>query len=143
MITRFAASLRTDNCPQPKEAQPRSHTLSHPTNTTFGLLGSWFGPEVALNWLFPYPILPTGGGVLRYGYAEFAVPSAAAKAKKLGTLMDKNDGRAMRVDDCHIHDIAGLFTTTLFVDQLPRTMQAQAPGIPALRQEGIRSMHGA
>jgi hypothetical protein len=86
---------------------------------------------------------PRGGGVLRYGYAEFAVPSAAAKAKKLGTLMDKNDGRAMRVDDCHIHDIAGLFTTTLFVDQLPRTMQAQAPGIPALRQEGIRSMHGA
>ena len=24
-------------------------------NSTFGLLGSWFGPEVALNWLFPYP----------------------------------------------------------------------------------------
>jgi hypothetical protein len=24
MVTRFAASLRTDNCPQPKEAQPLS-----------------------------------------------------------------------------------------------------------------------
>jgi hypothetical protein len=28
MVTRFAASLRTDNCPQPKEAQPRSHALT-------------------------------------------------------------------------------------------------------------------
>jgi hypothetical protein len=32
-------------------------TLCHPINTTFGLLGSWFGPEVALNWLFPYPLI--------------------------------------------------------------------------------------
>jgi hypothetical protein len=23
-------------------------------NSTFGLLGSWFSPEVALRWLFPY-----------------------------------------------------------------------------------------
>jgi hypothetical protein len=30
-------------------------TLRHPINSTFGLLGSWFGPEVAFNWLFPYP----------------------------------------------------------------------------------------
>jgi hypothetical protein len=28
-------------------------------NSLFGRLGSSFGPEVALNWLFPYPILPT------------------------------------------------------------------------------------
>jgi hypothetical protein len=34
-------------------------TLSHPIHSIFGLLGSWFGSEVALHWLFPYPILPT------------------------------------------------------------------------------------
>jgi hypothetical protein len=28
MVTRFAASLRTDNCPLPKEAQPLSHALT-------------------------------------------------------------------------------------------------------------------
>jgi hypothetical protein len=28
MVTRFAASLRTDNSPQPKEAQPMSHALT-------------------------------------------------------------------------------------------------------------------
>jgi hypothetical protein len=27
-------------------------------NLTFGLLGSWFGPEAALNWLFRYPHYP-------------------------------------------------------------------------------------
>jgi hypothetical protein len=34
MVTRFAASLPTDSCPQPKEAQPLSQ-LDNPINTTF------------------------------------------------------------------------------------------------------------
>jgi hypothetical protein len=33
----------------------------------FGLLGSWFGPEVALNWLFPYPLITSSGGAQRRG----------------------------------------------------------------------------
>jgi hypothetical protein len=45
--TRFSASIRTDTSPQRKEARPRSHAR-HPKNSTFGLLGSWFGPEMAL-----------------------------------------------------------------------------------------------
>ena len=58
MVTRFgtfsshgqqsAAKLRKlDHC----------LTLWHPIDSTFGLLGSWFGSEVALNWLFPYPLI--------------------------------------------------------------------------------------
>jgi hypothetical protein len=32
-------------------------TLRHPINSIFGLHSSWFSPEVALNWLFPYPLI--------------------------------------------------------------------------------------
>jgi hypothetical protein len=49
MVTRFADSLRTDNCPQPNEAQPRSHAL---TSDQYNILTSsahgLFGPERAL-----------------------------------------------------------------------------------------------
>ena len=34
MVTRFAASLPTDNSPQPKEAQPLSHALTSDLNRT-------------------------------------------------------------------------------------------------------------
>jgi hypothetical protein len=50
--------------PHPLEASVRSerkpdHCLTrwHPINSIFELLGSWFCPEVALNWLFPYPLI--------------------------------------------------------------------------------------
>jgi hypothetical protein len=52
----FAASLRTDICPQRKEAR-LCFTFGHPFNLNFFLFGSVSdGPEVALNWPFPYPI---------------------------------------------------------------------------------------
>jgi hypothetical protein len=59
LVTRFATSPPTDNCPQLKEAQPLSQldtrSISH-----FDSSALWFdGPEVSLNWLFPYPILPS------------------------------------------------------------------------------------
>jgi hypothetical protein len=62
MVTRFAAStLRTDNCPQPKEAQPRSHALT--TSNQFDILTTrlvvWSG-EGALNWrCFLIQLLPS------------------------------------------------------------------------------------
>ena len=55
MVTRFADSLAR-HLSGAKEARPRSHALT-PINSIFGLLGPWFGPEVALNWLFPYPLM--------------------------------------------------------------------------------------
>ena len=57
MVTRFAASLRTDSCPQPMEATHGLTLSDIRFNTTFGLLGSWFGPEVTINWLCPYPLI--------------------------------------------------------------------------------------
>jgi hypothetical protein len=58
MVTRFAASLRTDISPQPKEAQPLSQ-LDIRLIQHFDSSALWSdGPEVALNWLFPYPIQP-------------------------------------------------------------------------------------
>ena len=55
MVTRFATSPPTDNCPQPKEAQPLSqldiHLYNILTPRLCGLM-LWFdGPEVALIWL--------------------------------------------------------------------------------------------
>jgi hypothetical protein len=47
----FAASLRTDICPQRKESSSTSHALN-PFNLNFFDFVS-DGPEVALNWLFP------------------------------------------------------------------------------------------
>jgi hypothetical protein len=54
MVTRSLASLRTDNCPQPKEAQPLSQldirSIYHLDSSAL-----WSdGPEVALNWVLPY-----------------------------------------------------------------------------------------
>jgi hypothetical protein len=46
--------LRTDNCPQPKEAQPLSHALNIRSIEHFDSSALWSdGPEVTLNWLFP------------------------------------------------------------------------------------------
>jgi hypothetical protein len=57
MVTRFAASPPTDNCPQPKEAQPLSQ-LDIRLIQHFHSSALWFdGPEVELNWPFPYPII--------------------------------------------------------------------------------------
>jgi hypothetical protein len=44
---------------QQSAAKGSSTTVSRsdPINSTFGLLGSWFGQEVSLNWLFPYPLI--------------------------------------------------------------------------------------
>jgi hypothetical protein len=59
-MARFATSPPTDNCPQPKEAQPLSQ-LDIRLIQHFDSSALWFdGPEVALNWAFPYPILPPG-----------------------------------------------------------------------------------
>jgi hypothetical protein len=56
MVTRFATSPPTDNCPQPKEAQPLSQ-LDIRLIQHFDSSALWSdGPEVALNWPFPYPI---------------------------------------------------------------------------------------
>jgi ankyrin repeat protein len=59
MVTRFAASLRTDNSPQPKEAQLTTVSRSNiRLNQHFDSSAQWSdGPEVAHKWLFPYPIL--------------------------------------------------------------------------------------
>ena len=51
----FAASLRTDICPQRKESSSTSHARN-PFNLNFFVGSVSDGPEVALNWLFPYPI---------------------------------------------------------------------------------------
>jgi hypothetical protein len=49
---------RADNCPQPQEARPRSHArTTFQFNLTFRLLGSSVWSEMALNWLFPYPLI--------------------------------------------------------------------------------------
>jgi hypothetical protein len=56
----------TDNSPQRKEAQPLSHgsdirLIQHLDASALG-----FGPEVALNWLFPYPLInPPPSGTAR------------------------------------------------------------------------------
>ena len=56
MVTRFATSPPTDNYPQPKEAQPLSQ-LEIRLIQYLDSSALWFdGPEVALNWLFTYPI---------------------------------------------------------------------------------------
>jgi hypothetical protein len=55
----FAASLPADNSPQRKEAQPLSHALTSDQYNMFDSSALWpDGPEVELNWPFPYPILP-------------------------------------------------------------------------------------
>jgi hypothetical protein len=47
----------------PPQFQTRRNGLLAPTNSLtsdysiFGLLGSWFGQEVALSWLYPYPLI--------------------------------------------------------------------------------------
>jgi hypothetical protein len=52
----FAASLRTDICPQRRESSSTSHARN-PFILNFFDSAQWSdGPEVALNWLFPYPI---------------------------------------------------------------------------------------
>jgi hypothetical protein len=59
MVTRFATSPPTYNCPQPKEAHHCLSLTSNQYNVSTPRLCGWSdGPEVALNWLFPYPILP-------------------------------------------------------------------------------------
>jgi hypothetical protein len=71
MVTRFAASLRTDNCPQPKEARPLSHALTSDSNNIWT-------PAVALNWLFPHPliaqqpheVLTTTPGLIIHAYLD-------------------------------------------------------------------------
>ena len=51
-VTRLEASLRTDDSPQPKEAQPRSHALtSDEFNIWTPRLRVWSGG--GFNWLFP------------------------------------------------------------------------------------------
>jgi hypothetical protein len=59
MATRFATPPPTDNCPQPKEAQPLSQLdiqfISH-----FDSSALWFeGPEAALIGYFPILYYPT------------------------------------------------------------------------------------
>jgi hypothetical protein len=67
MVTRFVTSPPTDNCPQPKEAQPLSQLDS----------ALWSdGPEVALNWLFPFPILPAAP---RASLLQFRIGSHRAR----------------------------------------------------------------
>jgi hypothetical protein len=41
------------------QGSPTTVSARHPINITFRLLTAWFGPEVALTWSFPYPILPS------------------------------------------------------------------------------------
>ena len=49
MVTRFLASLRTDNCPQPKEARPLSHAQ---TSDEYNIL-------TALGWVRRYLFIGT------------------------------------------------------------------------------------
>jgi hypothetical protein len=76
-VTRFAASPPTDNCPQPKEAQPPSQ-LDTRSKQHLDSSALWSdGPEVTLNWPFPYPILPPARGA-HYGGISPAVGVTAA-----------------------------------------------------------------
>jgi hypothetical protein len=47
--------------------------LLRPINSIFGLLGSWVGPEVALKWLFPYPLITTRREQMMVITAEYNV----------------------------------------------------------------------
>jgi hypothetical protein len=52
----FAASLRTGICPQRKESSSTSLARNPFNLNFFDSAQCLMGPEVALNWLFPYPI---------------------------------------------------------------------------------------
>jgi hypothetical protein len=57
MVTRFVASPPTDNSSQRKEAQPLSHALTSDEYNIWTPRLAWVGPEVALNWLIPCPLV--------------------------------------------------------------------------------------
>jgi hypothetical protein len=95
MVTRFATSPPTDNCPQPKEAQPLSpldiRLIQH-----FDSSALWFdGPEVAINWPFPHPMYPVPYPKLRF--ATFASLYAAAKTLHCAMLTRAGGGGCGRL----------------------------------------------
>jgi hypothetical protein len=52
-----AAEAQRVRHPPPERKLDHCLTLWMSDEFNIGLLGSWFGPEVALHWLFPYPLI--------------------------------------------------------------------------------------
>jgi hypothetical protein len=81
---REAERLSTPTHGQLSAAQASSTTVSRSDIRLiqhFALLGAWFGPEVALNWLIPYPLTTPPPPTRRARRSRWSSPGARRRVR--------------------------------------------------------------
>jgi hypothetical protein len=87
--------VRTPSTAEGIERPRQTDTLHLTRGLPFGLLGSWFGPEVALNWLFTYPRIPPWAALVALRPQEGGRGGGRGKKKKRKLALltaDAHDG---------------------------------------------------